>query len=128
MAQTTFPCVDLKVESPADVIKEGESRKGVLKFIDEDHFHFIEADPNGCLAAVRHRHIPCPHLWWRLLDRSKHGRVNINSRHVKVEFYIHHDEYADGRDLADMLAREIETLGENLCEMNLKEEAEKCGK
>ena len=119
MAKTTFPCVDLKVESPAEVIKEGESRKGVLKFIDEDHFHFIE-------AVIKH--IPCPHLWWKLLDRSKHGRVCMNSRHIKVEFYIHHDEYADGRDLADMLAREIETLGENLCEMNLKEEAEQCGK
>ena len=43
MTKTTFPCVDLKVESPATVIKQGESRKGVLKFIDEDHFNFTES-------------------------------------------------------------------------------------
>ena len=117
MAKTTFPCVDLKVESPAEVIKEGESRKGVLKFIDEDHFNFIE-------AVIKH--IPCPHLWWKLLDRTKHGRIHTNANHIKVEFYIKHGEYVSEQQLADMLAREIEQMGESICDMDLKEEVEKC--
>lgn len=117
--KTTLPCVDAHVTTVGETIQQGKRYVGSFVYEDDDNVRFIEKQS---------QHVEHPELHWKLLDRSKHGRVNINSRHVKVEFYIHHDEYADGRDLADMLAREIETLGENLCEMNLKEEAEKCGK
>ena len=114
--KSTFPCVDLKFEGNT-IIQHGESRKGVLRFIDDDHFHFAES---------KKPHVEHPELHWRLLDRTKHGRIHINSRHVKVEFYIHHDDYANGRQLADILASEIETRGESLSDMSLAEEVEKC--
>ena len=46
-----------------------------------------------------------PELHWRLVDRTKHGKMTVSSRHVKVEFYIHHDEYRNAAELADMLAQ-----------------------
>ena len=114
--KTTFPCVDLKFEGNT-LIKEGESRKGVLRFIDEDRFHFAENQL---------QHVVHPELHWRLLDRTKHGRIHTNANHIKVEFYIKHGEYVSEHQLADMLAREIEQMGESICDMDLKEEVEKC--
>jgi hypothetical protein len=113
-----FLCVDLKFEGNTSVIKEGESRKGVLSYENEDKFHFTESEGKP--------HVAHPELHWRLLDRTKHGRVHVNANHVKVEFYIHHTDYADGRDLADLLAREIETMGENLSETDMQAEVDKC--
>ncbi len=112
-----FLCVDLKFEGHKNVIKQGESRKGVLKFINEDKFRFVEA------LAERIIH---PELHWRLLDRTKHGRIHVNANHVKVEFYIKHGDYQNGRELADILAREIETMGESLSDMDLEEEVAAC--
>lgn len=117
MAKNNFPCVDLKFEGRT-IIKEGEKRQGTLHYLEQDEkFKFVE----NRLRYVRH-----PELHWRLLDRTKHGRVNINSQHVKVEFYIRHEDYQNGRDLADILAAEIETMGDNLSDMDLKEEVEQC--
>lgn len=113
-----YLCVDVKFESHAEVINEGESRKGILTYVDMDHFHFEETMPK---QVVKH-----PELQWKMVDRTKHGKASVNSRHVKVEFYIHHDEYRSAAELADMLAQEIEVMGENLCNMNLQEEVEKC--
>ena len=107
----------MKFESHAEVINEGESRQGVLTCVDMDHFHFAETMPK---QVVKH-----PELQWKMVDRTKHGKVSVNSRHVKVEFYIHHDEYRSAADLADMLSSEIEVMGENLCNMS-QEEVEKC--
>ena len=117
-AKQNFLCVDLKFEGNTSVIKEGESRNGVLKYENEDKFHFVENEGKP--------HVVHPELHWRLLDRTKHGRVHVNANHVKVEFYIHHTDYADGRDLADLLAREIETMGENLSETDMQAEVNKC--
>lgn len=115
--KTTFPCVDLKFEGNT-IINEGEKRQGTLLHMEQgEKFKFVEKS----LRYVRH-----PELHWRLLDRTKHGRVSINAQHVKVEFYIRHEDYQDGRELADMLASEVETMGENLSDMNLKEEVEEC--
>lgn len=56
--KSTFPCVDLKFEGNT-IIQQGESRKGVLRFVDEDHFHFAEnkvqhvIHPGASLAAPR---------------------------------------------------------------------------
>ena len=118
MAKQNFLCVDLKFESNTSVINEGETRKGVLKYENEDKFHFVE--------SASKPHVEHPELHWRLLDRTKHGRIHINSRHVKVEFYIRHEDYANGRELADILASEIETMGESLSDKCLAEEVEKC--
>lgn len=118
MIKNNFLCVDLKVESPNTMIKAGETRKGVLKYENEDKFTFTEKDVKP--------HKDCPELHWRLLDRTKHGRIHLNSRHVKVEFYIRHDDYRNSHDLADILAREVETMGESLCDICLSEEVDKC--
>ena len=104
-----FLCVDLKFEGNTSVIKEGESRKGVLTYENEDKFHFVFTENEG------KPHVAHPELHWRLLDRTKHGRVHVNANHVKVEFYIHHTDYADGRD-----------LGENLSETDMQAEVNKC--
>ena len=117
MKKQYFPCVDLKFEGNTTIIKEGEKRAGTLRFVDEDKFKFIERG----VEYKRH-----PELHWRLLDRTKHGRLNINAQHVKVEFYIRHDDYQNGRDLADILANEIETMGESLSDLCLEEEVDKC--
>lgn len=116
--KTTFPCVDLKFEGNNTIIKEGEKRVGTLTCTEQDEkFRFREKG----VEYKRH-----PELHWRLLDRTKHGRIHINSQHVKVEFYIRHDDYQNGRDLADILANEIETMGEALSDLCLEEEVDKC--
>ena len=118
VAKTTFPCVDLKYQGNATVIKPKQTRRGSLTYVEEDEkFLFKEHDVPS---------VPHPQLHWRLLNRTLHGKTSINAQHVKVEFYIHHDAYLDGRDLADILASEMETIGDNLCDTNLEEEVNKC--
>lgn len=117
-AKTTFPCVDLKYQGNTTVIKPKQTRRGALTYVQEDEkFLFREQDVPTT---------PQPQLHWRLLNRTLHGKASINAQHVKVEFYIHHDSYVDGRDLADILASEIETIGESLCDMDLSDEVAKC--
>lgn len=117
-AHTTFPDVDLKYEGNKTVIKPKQTRRGTLTYVEEDEkFLFKERDVPT---------MPQPHLHWRPLLRTLHGKASVNAQHVKVEFYIHHDSYVDGRDLADILASEIETMGDNLCEMDLEQEVDKC--
>ena len=116
-AKTTFLCIDLKFQGNKTVIRPKQTRQGSLTCVDADRFRFTERNVPS---------VPHPHLHWRLLDRSLHGRVNVNAQHVKVEFYIHHDEYLNSRDLADILAAEMESLGDNLCDINLEEEVAKC--
>lgn len=117
-AKTTFPCVDLKYQGNTTVIKPKQTRRGALTYVQEDEkFLFKEQD----VPAT-----PQPQLHWRLLNRTLHGKASINAQHVKVEFYIHHDSYVDGRDLADILASEIETMGDNLCDLDLDAEVAKC--
>jgi len=117
-AKTTFPCVDLKYLGNGSVIKPNQTRRGSLTYVQEDEkFEFKERSIP---------YVPQPQLHWRLLDRTKHGRIHVNANHVKVEFYIRHGDYMNGRDLADILASEIETMGESLADMDLAEEVEKC--
>lgn len=118
MKKQNYLCVDMTTLMKQNDLQVNNQAKGTLRRDEEDHFTFTERD-------IR-QHEEHPELHWRLLDRTKHGRVNINSRHVKVEFYIHHDDYQNGRELADILASEIETMGESLSEMCLAEEVEKC--
>lgn len=118
MKKQNYLCVDMTTLMKQNDLQVNNQAKGTLRRDEEDHFTFTERD-------IR-QHEEHPELHWRLLDRTKHGRVHMNSRHVKVEFYIHHDDYLNGRELADILASEIETMGESLSEMNLVEEKSKC--
>lgn len=115
---TTLTCIDTKVTTLNEVVQMGKTYKGSFVYQDEDHAHFIEESKR---PHVEHRE-----LHWRLLDRTKHGRMHVNSQHVKVEFYIRHGDYASEQQLADMLASEIETMGESICDMSLTEEVAKC--
>lgn len=116
---TTLPCVDAKVTTNNQVLQLGKHYKGSFVQNNEDQVQFVEE------TKV---HVIHPELHWRLLDRTKHGRIHTNANHIKVEFYIKHGEYVSEQQLADILAREIEQMGESLCEMDLKEEVAQCGK
>ena len=117
-AKNLFPCVDLKFEGNATVIKPKQTRRGRLTYVQRDEkFLFREGD-----APIT----PQPQLHWRLLDRTLHGKASVNAQHIKVEFYIRHGDYVSEQQLADMLASEIETMGESLCDMDLGEEVAKC--
>jgi hypothetical protein len=119
MTKTTFPCVDLKVESPATVIKQGESRKGVLKFIDEDHFHFEEK-----IREVG----TMPQCKYHDLVGSLHGKVSMNDHGVMLRVYVRHEDYKNSRELSDIFESEVEQMCDLLSDVPLGEEAEKCGK
>ena len=124
-----YLCTDVRAEMNDRDMVPGEKRlvEATLDVVDGDGCPY--SDPEGHFTlreVIKKERVVHPELHWHLLDRTKHGKADINSRHVKVEFYVRHDEYADGRELADLLASEIETLGENLCETNLKEEVTKC--
>ena len=114
---TTLPCVDAKVTTNNEVVKTGKKYNGTFRVINEDQVCFTE-DPKV--------HVIHPELHWRLLNRTLHGRMSVNANHIKVEFYIKHGEYVSEQQVADMLASEIETMGDALCETDLKEEVEKC--
>ena len=114
---TTLPCVDAKVTTNNQVIQLGKHYKGSFVQNSEDQVQFVE-EPKV--------HTIHPELHWRLINRTLHGRMSVNANHIKVEFYIRHDDYLNGRDLADILANEIETMGESLSDMCLEEEVEKC--
>ena len=111
-------CVDLTTLMKQGDLQVMDSRKGTLFRNEEDKFTFTE---RGARPHTIH-----PELHWRLINRTLHGRMSVNANHIKVEFYIKHGEYVSEQQLADMLASEIETMGESLCETDLKEEVEKC--
>ncbi len=111
MKKQNYLCVDLTTEMKQDNLQVMDSRKGTLFRTTEDAFTFTEkgARPNSTK----------PWKHWKLIERSLHGKVLANDTHVKVEFYIHHEDYVNGRHLADMLAGQVEQLGETLCETDM---------
>ena len=111
MKKQNYLCVDLTTQMKQDDLQVMDRRKGTLDRNDEEKFTFIEKGANG-------RNVQ-PWKHWTLVDRSKNGKVTANDTHIKVEFYFRHEEYGDGRDLADQLAMQIEQLGETLCETDL---------
>jgi hypothetical protein len=115
---TILPCIDTKVTTFNKVVQQGKCYKGSFVYQDDDHAHFIEVSNKP--------HVEHQELHWRLLDRTKHGRIHVNVNHVKVEFYIRHGDYLSEQQLADILASEIETMSESICEMNIEEEVSKC--
>ena len=113
-----YLCVDLTTKMKQNDLQVLESRKGTLHRTDEDKFTFIE-------KGVR-TYATRPELHWKLLDRTKHGKIKYNAQHVMVQLYIQHDDYKNGHELADILASEIETMGETLCQIDIKSEVEAC--
>ena len=114
---TTLPCVDAKVTTNNQVLQLGKHYKGSFVQNSEDQVQFVEE------TKVHTIH---PELHWRLINRTLHGRMSVNANHIKVEFYIRHGDYVSEQQLADMLASEIETMGESICDMSLTEEVAKC--
>lgn len=118
MKMQNYLCVDLRTETDETLVVNKPVKGEMVMDQEGEHFVFKEK----CVAA----HVEHPELHWRLLDRTKHGRVTVNSQHVKVEFYVRHEDYKSSCELADMLASEVETIGDGLCESNLEEEVSRC--
>ena len=114
---TTLPCVDAKVTTNNQVLQLGKHYKGSFVQNSEDQVQFVE-EPKV--------HTIHPELHWRLINRTLHGRMSVNANHIKVEFYIKHGEYVSAQQVADILASEIETMGDSLCDMDLEQEVNKC--
>ena len=118
MKKQNYLCVDLTTKMKKSDLQVLDSRKGTLHRTEEDKFTFIE-------KGVR-TYGTRPELHWRLLDRTKHGKIKYNAQHVMVQIYVSHDDYKNGHELADILASEIETMGETLCQIDIKSEVEAC--
>ena len=121
MAQKTITntllCVDAKVTTNNEVVKTGKKYKGTFRVMNDDQVSFVE-EPKT--------HTIHPELHWRLINRTLHGRMSVNANHIKVEFYIKHGEYVSEQQVADILASEIETMGDALCDTDLEEEVAQC--
>ena len=111
MKKQNYLCVDLTTKMKQNDLQVLESRKGTLHRTDEDKFTFTE---RGARPHEIH-----PELHWRVLDKCRYGKVSANANHIKLELYIPHEDYATGRELADILAQHVEQMGDNLCEMDL---------
>lgn len=111
MKKNIILCVDLITQMKEGDLKVLDSRKGTLFRNEEDKFTFTE---KGAKPHEVH-----PELHWQTLDKSKYGKVSANANHVKLELYIPHEDYVNGRDLADILASQVEQMGDNLCEMDM---------
>lgn len=120
MKKQHYLCVDLTTFTEKGGVPEYKDASGKLLHDEADHFTFVETRPRV--------HTPHPDLHWHLLDSTSHGKASINARHVKVEFYIRHEDYADSSHLADMLTGEMEHIADTLCEMNMTDEIVKCVK
>ena len=106
-----YLCVDLQTQMKRSDLKVMDSRKGTLFRNEEDKFTFIERGA--------HKHEVHPEKHWLVLDKCRYGKVSANDTHIKLELYIPHTDYANGRELADILAQQVEQMGDNLCEMDL---------
>ena len=113
MKKNVMLCVDLVTLMKQGDLQVLDSRKGTLFRNEEDKFTFTE---RGAREQTVH-----PELHWQTLDKSRYGKVSANANHIKLELYIPHGDYADGRDLADILASQVDQMGDNLCEMQLGE-------
>ena len=83
--------------------------------------------PYPCLKWAEKEYIDKAPAWCSVdLRDGNQALVVPMSLEEKVEFYIRHGDYASEQQLADMLASEIETMGESICDMSLTEEVAKC--
>ena len=111
MKKQIYLCVDLETQMKKSDLQVMDSRKGTLCRNDEDKFTFVERGA--------HKHEVHPEKHWHVLDKCRYGKVSANDSHIKLELYIPHGDYADGRELADVLASQVDQMGDNLCEMDL---------
>lgn len=119
--------MDVEFQGPADVIKEGESRKGILTFVNEDQFRFVEQGTSKTAASKEPN--KRPELQWHPLAGSLHGKVSVNANGSMLMLYLRHEDYnTDARQLADILVSEVEQIGDALADINMQEEVAKCGK
>ena len=111
MKKNMFLCVDLKTQMKEKDLQVMDSRKGTLFRNEEDKFTFTERGA--------HPHEVHLELHWKVLDKCRYGKVSANANNIKVELYIPHEVYKDGRDLADIMAQQVDQMGDNLCEMDM---------
>ena len=111
-----FLCVDLETRMKEQDLQVMDSRKGTLFRNEEDKFTFTER------GARPHELHPEEH--WQVMEKCRYGKVSANDAHVKLELYIPHGDYENGRDLADILAQQVEQMGDNLGEMDMKQVVE----
>jgi hypothetical protein len=52
--------------------------------------------------------------------------VRTNANGVLLMLYVRHGEYENGKNLADIMASEVETMGETLSEMDMQQEVARC--
>ena len=116
MKKQNYLCVDLQTQMKKSDLQVLDSRKGTLHRTDEDKFTFIEK------GARKHEVHPEKH--WLVLDKCRYGKVSANDTHIKLELYVPHTDYIDGPDLADVLAGQVDQMGDNLCEIQLDEVVE----
>ena len=112
MKKNMFLCVDLETQMKEQDLQVMDSRKGTLYRNEEDRFTFTE---RGARPHEVHKE-----KHWVTIERTRNGKVSANDTHIKLELYIRHENYEDGRDLADQLAYQTERMGETLCETNLE--------
>lgn len=111
-----YLCVDLTTLMKEENLQVLNARKGTLFRNDEDHFTFTERGARPQEVKVwKHWH-----LIKRVQNEMVSAQVTVNDRHAKLEIYIRHEAYEDGRDLADKLALLTEDMGETLCETDIK--------
>lgn len=111
MKKQKYLCVDLETQMKEQDLQVMDSRKGTLSRNGEDRFTFTE---KGARPHEVHKE-----KHWVTIDRTKNGKVSANDSHIKLEIYIRHEQYEDGRDLADQLACQTEQMGETLCETDI---------
>ncbi len=116
MKKNVMLCVDLTTLMKQGDLQVMDSRKGTLFRNEEDKFTFTER------GARPHELRPEKH--WQVMEKCRYGKVCANDAHVKLELYIPHGDYSDGRDLADILMSNTERLGETLCEIDMKQVVE----
>ena len=113
MKKQIILCVDLITQMKRGDLQVMDSRKGTLFRNEDDKFTFTE---KGAFPREVH-----PEKHWQVLDKCRYGKVSANDAHVKLELYIPHGDYENGRDLADILAQQVEQMGDNLGEMDMKQ-------
>ena len=104
--------MDVDYEGHAEVIKEGESRKGVLTLVNEDKFRFVEQKRLEGKQPERH---------FKDLIGSLHGKISKNEHGVILHMYVRHGDYQNARALADIFEKEVEQMCGELCDTDLKE-------
>ena len=121
---TTLLCMDAKVTTLNKAITQGDTIDARVTYVDDDHLRIIQ---NKRQAAVSQPHIDHPELKWRPLAGTLHGKASANANGVMLIMYIRHEDYhTDGRELADILAQEVEQMGEVLAETDMQNVLTQC--